>query len=244
MHLSKDNIRDFIMATVMISAGLYVLTHPVEKYAAEEKINLMSFIPSKFKEWESITYNTSDYKDKWQSINELLIRQYYKKKIGILGPKIIKIKFILEYSSDLRKTFSFHFPENCHRSSGNEVDFLNSLDVNLGDGRILKTKCLYIKGRKGSFEEIDKVVVYWLVIDNKQYYRTFFIKLDQLLSGLFKRAKRGVLVRVDYFDVNYTEENIQEAKNVISTFIKDLYNTLDEKSRKIIFGSSYPQNIK
>lgn len=230
--MSKPKIRDIMMAVLMIGAGLYVLGHPIEKYAAEEKIDLPSFIPSTFGSWKSETHDTSDYKDKWQSINEVLVRDYYK------GERRKKLGFILEYSSDLRKNFSFHFPENCHRAGGNEVDFLEPLEVTLADGKVIKSKCLYIKGREGGLEGIDNVVAYWLTIDNTQYYRTFFIKLDQLLSGLLKRAKRGFLIRLDYFEgIEYTDEHIQKARKAITDFIKELYNALDEESREMLFGS-------
>ena len=87
-------------------------------------------------------------------------------------------------------------------------------------------------------EDADKIVVYWLTIDNKQYYRTFFIKLDQMLAGLLKRSKKGFLVRVDYFEgLKYTDEHIQEAREVVAGFIKELYNAIDEDSRIMLFGS-------
>ncbi|MCK4947508.1 MAG: EpsI family protein [Candidatus Aureabacteria bacterium] len=214
----KSLIRDIIMVLLMLGAALYVFTHPAEKQSPEEKINLSSLIPAAFNDWISKTYDTSDYKDKWQSINELLVRDYYEKGKGR------RLGFILEYSSDLRKNFSLHFPEICHRSGGNEVIFLEPLEIDLGNGKTIKAKCLYIKGIE---EGIDKIVVYWLTIDNKQYYRTFFIKLDQMLSGLLKKSKRGFLVRVDYSeDVEYTEKCIENARKVIANFIKDLYNTL------------------
>jgi len=231
--MNKLKIRDIMMAVLMMGAGLYVLGHPVEKYAAEEKVDLPSFISSTFGSWKSETYDTSDYKDKWQSINEILARNYYnersRKKLG----------FILEYSSDLRKNFSFHFPETCHRAGGNEVDFLEPLEITLANGNVIKAKCLYIKGKEGSLEGVDNVVVYWLTIDNVQYYRTFFIKLDQLLAGLLKRAKRGFLIRVDYYEgIEYTDEHIQKARKAIADFVRELYNALDEESREMLFGIS------
>lgn len=230
--MNKSNIRDITIAVLMIGAALYVLAHPVKKYAAEEKINLAFFVPSTFSGWRSVTQDTSDYKDKWQSINELLVREYYKEG------REERLGFMLEYSSDLRRNFSFHFPEGCHRAGGNEVDFLKPLEIGLGDGKIVKAKCLYIKGMKGSLEGIDKIVVYWLVIDNKQYYKTFFIKLDQLMAGLLKRAKQGFLIRVDYSEgLQYTDEHIQKARESTAGFIKELYNALDENSRIMLFGS-------
>ena len=134
---------------------------------------MSSFVPATFDGWISRTHDTSDYKDKWQSINELLVRNYVKAEVGFLTRKIIPLNFILEYSSDLRKNFSFHFPEICHRSGGNEVIFLEPLAIDLDNGKAIKAKCLYIKGVRGSIEEIDKVVVYWLTIDNKQYYLAY-----------------------------------------------------------------------
>lgn len=234
---SKSTIRDLVMAALMLGAALYAFTHPAQKHSPEEKINLSSFIPAGFKEWRSVTRDTSDYKDKWQSINELLVRSYYKKQGGLIRTEAVKVDFVLEYSSDLRRNFSFHFPEGCHRAGGDEVVFLEPLEIDLGNGNIIKAKCLYIKGLKGSLEGVDKIVVYWLTIDNKQYYRTFFIKLDQMLSGLLRQSKKGFLLRVDFYDLfEYSEEGIQKARETITDFIKDLYEVLGEKEREMLFG--------
>ena len=217
----------------MIGAALYVFSHPAEKYAAEEKIDLPSFIPTAFAGWRSVTLDTSDRKDEWQSINELLAREYRNEA------ERVRLGLMLEYSSDLRKNFSFHFPETCHRAGGNEVDFLEPLEITLGNGKAVMAKCLFIKGNKGSLEGRNKIVVYWLTIDNKQHYRTFTIKIDQMLSGLLKRAKKGFLLRFDYFEgVEYTDKHIQKARKVISSFIKELYNASNEETRKMLFGSS------
>lgn len=227
----KSKIRDIIMALLMLGTALYVFTHPAEKQSAEEKIDMASFVPYRFGDWRSKTYDTSDYKDKWQSINELLVRDYYNPETRQ------RLGFILEYSSDLRKNFSFHFPESCHRAGGNEVVFLEPLEIDLGNGRVIKAKCLYIKGVRGSMEHMDKVVGYWLTIDNKQYYQTFFIKLDQMLSGLLKRAKQGFLLRVDCFEgVNYDDESTDRAKALIREFVRDLYDELDDDKRSLLFG--------
>ena len=110
------------------------------------------------------------------------------------------LQMVLEYSSDLRKNFSLHFPEGCHRAAGNEIEFLPAVDIDLAPGKSIKAKCLFIKGKKDSPEDIDKIVVYWLVIDQKQFYQTFYIKLDQMMAGLIRKPKRGFLIRFDYYD--------------------------------------------
>ncbi len=236
--MKKSNLRDMVMAILMVGAVLFVLTHPAEKQSAVEKLNLVTFVPEVFASWRSNTYDTSNYSDKWQSINEILMRTYYKEKGGFsLLRKASRLNFVLEYSSDLRKNFSFHFPENCHRASGNEVEFLKPLQIEIESGKVIKGKRLFIRGKRGTAEEIDKVVVYWLVIDGKQYYETLPIKLDQMVSGLLKQSKRGFLVRFDYFDFDkYTPENLEMASQRINEFVRDLYDGVDEKTRKLIFG--------
>ena len=150
------------------------------------------------------------------------------------------VDLILEYSSDLRKNFSFHFPENCHRASGNKVDFLKIFTVDLGNNKIFKGKYLYIKGVKGTQVARDHLVVYWLVIDQKTFHQTFFIKFDQFLSGILNNSKKGVLVRIDYIDgLKYHAKNIAQGEKIIQNFIKDLYESLDSKQRQIIFGNDY-----
>ena len=231
--IGKSNIRDIMMAFLMIGVTVYVLFNPLEKHAADEKINLSSFIPSAFSSRVSKTHDVSELEDKWQFLNELVVRTYYDSKTRE------KIDFIVEYNSDMRKNFNFHYPEVCHEVSGNEVDFLEPLEVTLADGKTITARCLYIKGKEGSLEGIDKLVVYWLTIDNVQYYRTFFIKLDQMLAGLLKRAKRGFLIRVDYYEgIEYADEHIQKARKAIADFVRELYNALDEESREMLFGVS------
>lgn len=235
--LKKTEIRDIVLAVLMIGAALVVLSHPVRKEEASKKINLVNFIPESFAGWRSQTYDTSNYSDQWQSINELLVRTYAKEEKGALLRTFKTLDFVLEYSSDLRKNFSFHFPETCQRAAGNEIEFLKPVELELAPNKAIKAKCLFIRGMEHSPEQIDKIVIYWLVIDNKQYYQTFFIKLDQMLAGLLKRSKSGFLVRFDYFyDLKYNENDLSRAKEIISGFIQELYATLDPPTRLKLFG--------
>ena len=232
MRLSRSNIRDIVLFTLMIVAAFYVALNPAQKHAAEEKIDLQSIVSATFGDWVSKTYDTSDYRDKWQSINELLTRAYYNN----LSRE--KVQFILEYSSDLRKNFSFHFPEGCYRAGGNEIEFLDPIEISLPDDNVIKAKCLYIKGSEHALVKEDNLIVYWLVIDNKQYYRTFFIKLDQMLAGILGRSKKGFLVRVDYSGaVEYSEGKIQKGRKAITRFIKDFYRSLRPEERTMFFGT-------
>ncbi|MBI3617229.1 MAG: exosortase-associated EpsI family protein [Candidatus Omnitrophica bacterium] len=148
--MTKSTIRDLIMIITMLGAFAVVQLNPVEKLAPGERVQMDKIIPREFPSylplWKSVSYDMSEYKDKWQSINELLVRKYYQRDNE-------NIDFILEYSSDMRKNFSFHFPESCHRSGGNEVDFLEPLEIELSKGKVLKAKLLFIKGMKGSIEE-------------------------------------------------------------------------------------------
>ncbi len=57
-----------------------------------------------------------------------------------------------------------------------------------------------------------------------------------MAAGMIKKSKKGFMVRFDYAGVKYTDADISRAKGEISEFVKDLYNSLDEKSREMIFG--------
>lgn len=232
--MTKSTIRDILIIIAMLGAFAVVRLNPVEKIAPGEKIYLEQLIPREFPSylplWKSVSYDMSDYKDQWQSINELLVRKYYQRNQE-------NIDFILEYSSDMRKNFSFHFPENCHRSGGNEVDLFEPLEIELSKGKVLKAKLLFIKGMKGSIEEHDKLVAYWLVIDKKQYHKTFWIKVDQMLSGLLKQSKTGFLVRIDYKEgAAYSDEGLKRGKELIARFVRDLYYELDPQARGMLLG--------
>lgn len=239
MQLSKAQVRDLTLVVVMLGSFLFVINRQVVKVHAGERIKLADVVPSVFAAWRSQTFDTSDYKDKWQSINELLVRQYGKENPFSFKEPVTSLGFVLEYSSDLRQNFSFHFPENCHRAHGNQIQFLEPLQMNLGHGKILKAKRLFIKGLPNSSEPDDKIVTYWLVIGETQYYRTFFIKLDQMLSGLLSQAKTGFLVRVDYSqNFEYSPEGINKAANVTGGFIQDLYDNLTPENRARLFGKT------
>lgn len=237
MRLNKAQIRDWAIVAIMLSGFFFVMSRPVVKVSPGEKIQLAEMAPAEFLSWSGQTFDTSEYKDQWQSINELLVRQYGKENPFSFREPFTSLGFILEYSSDLRQNFSFHFPENCHRASGNHIQFLEPLKIDLGDGKSLHAKRLFIKGLPNSSERYDKIVTYWLVIGQKQYYRTFYIKLDQMLSGLLSRAKSGFLVRVDYSqNFEYSPAGIEKASRITSAFIRDLYDSVEPEKRKMLFG--------
>lgn len=225
--------RDIVVSILILFSFVFVQLNSVEKRNPQEKIQIHKIIPETFGAWRSETYDTKEYRDKWKSINELLIRTYY-------CIDKINIDFIVEYSSDFRRNFSFHFPENCHRASGNEIDFLKEFTVKLNNNKIFRAKYLYVKGMKKSQVERDHLVVYWIVIDQEHYHKTFFVKLDQLLSGLLNNSQRGMLVRIDFVDgLEYSARGIEKGEEIIKDFIKDLHERLDSKQRKIIFGKEY-----
>jgi hypothetical protein len=230
MKFNNSVIRDMIIVGAMLLAAFYVLCFPIQKYNAGARINLSAIVPASFGDWDSVQYDMSDYKDKWQSINELILRKYTNK---VTKEQLV---LIVEYSSDLRKNFSIHFPEGCFRAAGDDVSFLPFFTIPL-DNKILSLKSLYIRSTKDNFDQDTKIVSYWLVIDNKQYSRTFFIKLDQFFAGIWSRSKKGFLVRIDSAEgVRYNDEDIKQINHTTSRFIAALYWVLDEKSRVMLFG--------
>ncbi len=238
MMYKKAALIDVGISVVLLLAAIFVAMRPIEKAKAPVKLDLAGLVPESFEPWTSRTMDTTDYADKWQSINNLLVRDYAKPNLFSFTSPTTQLAFILEYSSDLRNNFSFHFPENCHRAGGNEVVFLSPAEIDLGEGRVLRAKRIYIKGLPNSHERTDKIVTYWLVMDGKQHHETFYIKLDQMLSGLLSKARSGFLVRVDYSqDFKYTPEGIEKASKATTVFIQDLYESLSPESRAKLFGS-------
>lgn len=238
MSNARVSRRDIVIIVLFLASAWFVYSRPVQKVAAGEKIDLAAIVPSRLAAWGSETYDTAAYRDKWQSINELLVRRYFKMNpFALRGPGYTSLAFITEYTTDLRQNFSFHFPENCHRAGGNEIEILPPLEVVMDDGRVVRAKSIYIKGKAGSIETTDKVVSYWIVIGGKAYWKTFYVKLDQMLSGLLSQAKIGFLVRVDYDqDFQYSTEGLQQARETTAAFLKDLYETLDAEKRDLLFG--------
>lgn len=231
MSGNKFNRMDIFVISILLIAALLVTIHSPQKYQPLQKINPETFIPKTLPGWVSVTHDMSKYKDGWQSINELFVRTYYRANGEY-------VNLIVEYSSDMRRNFSLHFPENCHRSHGNEVDFLPPLQVALPNHPVEQAKLLYIKGVPNSPVTTDTLLTYWITIDKKQFYQTFWIKIDQMVSGLIRNPKQGVLVRVDYYtDLQYNDEkSITRGKELIQQFITDLYSQLKPNEQEMLFG--------
>ncbi len=232
--MNRGRLRDVCMIALMLGAFAFVQLNPIEKVAPSEKIQLSQLIPKELPpelpRWKSISYDMSNYQDQWQSINELLVRKYYQRNQD-------NVDFILEYSSDMRKNFSFHFPESCHRSGGNEVDFLEPLSIPLDGGRTLMAKLIFIRGVRGSVEPHDKLVAYWLVIDQKHYHKTFWVKVDQMVAGLLKQSKTGMLIRLDVKDgIEYSDAGISKGRELMRRFVQDLYGSTHSDARAMLFG--------
>lgn len=224
-------VRNIIIGSVLLMGGLFILFFPPKKPAQNRNIDLERLVPDQILDWKSHTYDTKDYKDQWQSVNQLLVRTYY------IESESVVVDLYLEYSSDMRRAFSFHFPEDCYRAGGNEVVSLEPLTVTLSNGKVLNAKSIFIKGSPNKREESNKLVVYWLVLEGKQIYTTFGIKIDQMLAGLLSKAREGFLVRVDIRNgIDLNKDNLQIARDTISRFINDLYNNLPETQEYDIFG--------
>lgn len=233
------NGRGKLLAAVMLLAFLAAsLLGARQKHGLNEKVRLADLVPPQFMNWSGITHPTDGYRDKWQSINELLVREYFSRpQLIFRRPRSERVGFILEYTSDLRKNFAFHFPEDCHRSSGNQIEFLEPVEIRFEDGRTLRARTVFIRGMSKSYEPVDKLVVYWLVLDGRQRHETVSIKLDQMFAGLLSGSKKGTLVRADYFEnVTYTPESIGRARKTIEAFLRDLYRSLGPAQRDVIFG--------
>jgi EpsI family protein len=220
-----------VIGIVLVVGGILITLFPPQKPNPKFKIDIAGLLPETISAWKSHTYDTKDYQDQWQSINQLLVRTYY------LENEKRFVDLYLEYSSDVRRAFSFHFPENCYRAGGNEIIFLKPLEIKLSDGRILKAKSIFVKGLTGKREESDKLVAYWVILDGKHFYNMFGIKIDQMLAGLFSKAREGFLVRVDVREgVDLNKDNQKIAGETIRRFINDLFDHLPEKQRNEIFG--------
>lgn len=233
-------VRDLTMIITMLVAFGFVQANPVSKASPAHQLELASLVPEQLPpaepDWKSVTFDTADYSDQWQSINELLVRKYFQRDGA-------NADLIIEYSSDVRQNFSFHFPENCHRSGGNEVDFLPPLQVTLPGGATLLAKLIFIRGLEGSVEPRDKLTAYWLVLDEKRYHETFWVKVDQMLAGLLKQARSGFLVRLDWTDgAEYSEESFAQGREFIAELVQDLYASVSLEDRAKLFGAELARN--
>jgi EpsI family protein len=222
--------RTGLIIAVLLGAATVVWQGAPRKQDADKTVDLPSFVPARFSGWQSLTHDSAGYQDQWKSINELLLRTYYRGRDDFLH-------LIVEYSSDLRQNFSFHFPENCHRAGGNEVFFLEPLEVRTKDGRVFRSKAIYIRGAPGTREPVDKVTAYWVTLDRRRFHTTFWLKLDQMFSGLLGGAREGFLVRVDFTDrVSYYPESIARAREDIARFLSDFYDSLTAQDKDALWG--------
>ena len=188
----KFKMRDYLIGFILFLGGISVLVFPPQKMNATKKIHLDALIPVTIADWKSHTYDTKNYDDQWKSINELLVRTYYK----LESNKAVDL--YVEYSGDMRRAFGFHFPENCYRGGGNSFVVLDDFKIELPDKRLLQARAILIKGERGKREESDKLVVYWVVMEGKHIHDIWTIKINQMFAGLFNKAREGILVRVEY----------------------------------------------
>jgi EpsI family protein len=223
-------IRDVLLAGTMLFLGGFVLAHPVHKQDASQKLGLASIIPSEFAGWVGTTQDTTKYQG--ESINELLVRVYSQNQ------RNAQLDFILEYSSDLRKNFSIHFPENCHRAWGNEVVLLEPTFFDVA-GQKIPAKTIFVKGKDDGLIKTDKLVFYWLVMDGKLMADTVTIRMDQMLAGVFNESRTGFLVRVDYSgqDFHFNQDQMARAQMMVGKFLSDLSGTTDKTAQEMLFGS-------
>ncbi len=237
--LKRPLIRDLAIGILILGAFWAATNHQPQKRLSPQPVDLQSIVPRELEQWKTIGPDRFEFEGaEWQAIDNILLREYGKEGFGGLGRSVKKIGFVLEYSNDFRNNFSLHFPENCHRASGNSVDFLPPLEIPLGNGKSVKAKTIFIKGIPGTMESIDKIVAYWLVIDGKPFHETFWIKLDQMLAGVLSGSKRGYLIRFDFYEgLNYTPEGIEEARDSIGKFVQDLYYGISPENRLKIFGA-------
>lgn len=227
----KFKMRDYLIGFILFLGGISVLVFPPQKMNSTKKIHLDALIPVTIADWKSHTYDTKNYDDQWKSINELLVRTYYK----LESNKAVDL--YVEYSGDMRRAFGFHFPENCYRGGGNSFVVLDDFKIELPDKRLLQARAILIKGERGKREESDKLVVYWVVMEGKHIHDIWTIKINQMLAGLINKAREGIIVRIDFRNLNKEiNGNYNEEIETVREFLTDFYLGLPATTKNLLFG--------
>lgn len=233
--MRRRKFRFIVILSALCIAGyaIHLKNKPVTYTGEREPVDLERMLPESFKGWEGVWMDTTDCRDRRKTLDSRLARLYTNKE------KKVSVRLVVEYSSDLRNNFSFNFPEQCARKEGNAVQVLKPLNVIMPDNRFLRGRCLFIHGDESGLLEHDRLVYYWVVMGQKQFYDRRQITIDRIRSWFRKEVKHGFLVRVDHQgDLLSGPGFLKDGRAVIEEFLKDLYVSMPRrKSLVLIFGA-------
>ena len=182
------------------------------KYESQDIISRLE-IPYEIKDWQG-----KDIEQEWNlenvtNYNQIFEREYINKE----GKNL----FLLILDAD-----DFHNPKVCSKGAGFKVKELNDTEFHVLN-RTVKAHTLYVEKDTDGF-----LVTYWVSIDGNITDWTEQ-KVKQLWFSLMDKESTGLMIRVD---VPCKEDGIDNALQIVQSFIADLGQAIPLEIADYIFG--------
>ena len=210
--------------TVASTAGT-LLGGPV-KFDPHRQLGFEQMIPAELEQWKRVVVGSPGTPPDSLRINEFFQALYTHPDYG-------KLAITLEYTSDTRRRFELHYPDICHSIRGDKVITYPAADMRLARGSLISYSMMNWQQARGAS---NAITVYWYVTQDGTTTNTLKLKTDQILSGLLRRPREALMVRLDaFYDRPLNIAGRSKLKAGIQQMINHLHSNLDPLSRDLLF---------
>ena len=214
-----DRAKHIAVLTLVVAVSLAVLFSGETRATQARGADLRS-LPAAFGNWKAVGADGAAAGEESAFLNDVLYRTYRKDDGSTVA-------LAVAYGADQRKKFNLHLPERCYQASGYQ---LLSQDESAMQLPKLKLKELMVQDPSSTQQ-----VQYWIILGGKQVTSELEKRVRHLYYSVFGVAAEGVLVRVSSFS---TPADAASQRKLQQEFIADLYRTVNQGQRKLLFGSN------
>ncbi len=185
-----NRLKKLLISQIVLAGGLATMYALPRTYEIRESAILMS-LPSFVGEWHGKPIEVSEQEEESLADDTAHEKKWYSRFTpGKLGEFDIVHAFIVLSGDDMNN--SIHRPERCHTAQGYTIEQRGEVEIDIGQGRILKVmRLLSSRGVQGSTRRISNVTYYWFTgsetVTNGHYERTWVDMRDRLLTGTNQR---------------------------------------------------------
>jgi len=227
--LSRSGVRhNLVILAVLVIAALPAYLNLAKKQGETIRLGLSEMVPDQVDTWQKVRNDDPTDLDGVSFLNEMSQSLFYDQDKGYL-------QVTLEYSSDSRRKYELHFPAICQAARGDEVIKYPEQILLLPPATELPVAFLsWLQKSKNR----GAVTLYWYVVGDKTFSSTWSLKLKQAFAGLFNRPEQSVMVRIDaFYQEGLTEAGKAEKRRELKLFATALYNELEQRPRRLLYGS-------
>jgi EpsI family protein len=215
----RFNYKNITVIVLIIVTAVFSYGFTITKKSADTKIVNLASIPVQIGEWRMASQQGEMSGFERNFLNNTLYRNYVR-------PDGVSVYLAVAYGADQRQNFSIHVPEGCYRAAGYDVTALGLTRL-AQPGMPLKQ----LVARKG---KVTEIIQYWIVLNDKVVTNHFERKIKQLYYSLMGARAGGVLVRISSVS---QEQGTARDYNLQKVFIADLYKSLNDEQRRLLFGN-------